>query len=164
MGIDEEDFYEAIAEFKGADKRLELVGKTESAAIYKDFAHSPSKVAATVSAVKRQFKDRTLLACLELHTYSSLNPNFLSEYANALRDADKAVVYYSPHAVELKRLDPITKEQILTAFNRSDLIIMTDPSEFIDWLFSQNIDNHTLLMMSSGNYGGLDFERLKELL
>ena len=99
MGIDEDDFYEAIASFKGASKRLEKVAENKSTVIFKDFAHSPSKVKATTTAVKNQYNNRTVLACLELHTYSSLNAEFLAEYKGALNNADKAVVFYSPDAV-----------------------------------------------------------------
>ncbi len=160
MGIDEDDFYEAISSFKGASKRLEKVAENNSTVIFKDFAHSPSKVEATTNAVKEQYHDRTVLACLELHTYSSLNAEFLKEYKGALDAADKAVVFYSPHAVEIKKLEKVTKEQIANAFERDDLIIYTDPKEFKEFLFSQNLENTVLLLMSSGNYGGLDFEEL----
>lgn len=163
MGIDEDDFYEAIATFKGASKRLEKIAENNSTVIFKDFAHSPSKVMATTQAVKNQFKNRVCIACLELHTYSSLNPEFLSEYKNALDTADVAVVFYSPHAVELKGLKAISKEQILTAFDNDDLIVMTDPETFKKWLYAHDLKNSTLLLMSSGNYGGLDLEELKEL-
>jgi len=164
MGIDADDFFEAIASFKGASKRLEKIAENASAVAYKDFAHSPSKVRATTEAVKNQYPERTLLACLELHTYSSLNPEFLKEYQGALNAADKAVVFYSPHAVEIKKLDPISETQIAEAFQRDDLIIYTDPKKFKDYLFSQNFNNVALLLMSSGNYGGLDFEELKQLV
>jgi len=158
MGIDEDDFYEAITSFSGASKRLEKVTENNSTVIFKDFAHSPSKVQATTNAVKEQYANRAVLACLELHTYSSLNAEFLNEYEGALDRADKAVVFYSPHAVEIKKLEKVTAEQIANAFKRDDLIIYTDPSEFKDFLFSQNLENTALLLMSSGNYGGLDFE------
>jgi len=164
MGIDEDDFYEAIASFKGASKRLEKIAENSSTVIFKDFAHSPSKVSATTKAVKEQYSDRTVLACLELHTYSSLNATFLSEYKGALDQADTAVVFYSPDAVAIKKLDTISKEQIATAFDREDLIIYTNPSEFKEFLFSQNLKNSALLLMSSGNYGGLDFEEVKKLI
>ncbi len=164
MGIDEDDFYEAIASFKGASKRLEKVAESKTAVIYKDFAHSPSKVAATTAAVSKQYSERKTIACLELHTYSSLDPEFLVQYKNALDPADTAVVFYSPHAVEIKKLAPVTREQILEAFDREDLIVMTNPSEFKSWLFEQSLDNCALLLMSSGNYGGLDFEELKDLV
>ncbi len=164
MGIDEDDFYEAIVSFKGASKRLEKIAENSSTVIFKDFAHSPSKVLATTQAVKNQYNDRALLACLELHTYSSLNASFLAEYEGALSNADKAVVFYSPHAVKIKQLDEVTKEQIATAFNREDLIIFTSPEEFKNFLFAEKINNTALLLMSSGNYGGLDFNELKTLI
>ena len=114
--------------------------------------------------MKNQFKERTLLACLELHTYSSLNVNFLKEYLGALDAADVAVVFYSPHAVEIKKLEKVTKEQIANAFQRDDLIIYTDPKEFKEYLFSQNLENTALLLMSSGNYGGISFEEVADLV
>jgi len=164
MGIDEDDFYEAISTFKGASKRLEKIAETPKSVAYKDFAHSPSKVEATTNAVKEQYSNRTLLACLELHTYSSLNAEFLKEYKGALDAADVAVVFYSPHAVEIKKLDKVTHEQIASAFERDDLIIYTNPEDFKQFLFSQNFDNKALLLMSSGNYGGLDFDEVKKLI
>jgi UDP-N-acetylmuramate: L-alanyl-gamma-D-glutamyl-meso-diaminopimelate ligase len=164
MGIDEEDFYEAIASFKGASKRLEKIAESQEIVIFKDFAHSPSKVKATTEAVKRQYPQRDLIACLELHTYSSLNTEFLQEYKGALNKADKAVVFYSPHAVKIKQLEEVSKEQIGKAFGRDDLIIYTNPEEFKTFLFSQNIEKTAVVLMSSGNYGGLDFEEVKELI
>ena len=164
MGIDEDDFYEAIASFKGASKRLEKIAENDQSVIFKDFAHSPSKVKATTEAVKKQYKQRELIACLELHTYSSLNAEFLKEYKGALDKADKAVVFYSPHAVKIKRLEEVTAEQIGSAFQRNDLIIYTNPDEFKDFLFSQDFKDKAILLMSSGNYGGLDFNEVKSLI
>lgn len=164
MGIDEEEFYEAISTFKGASKRLEKIAESSSSVVFKDFAHSPSKVEATTNAVKEQYPDRTLVACLELHTYSSLNAEFLKEYKGALNAADVAVVFYSPHAVEIKKLEEVTKDQIDDAFQRDDLIIYTNPSDFKSFLFSQDLTNKTLLLMSSGNYGGLKFEEVINLI
>ncbi len=164
LGVAEEEFYEAIADFSGASKRLEKIGESKDKVIYKDFAHSPSKVEATTRAVKEQYPDRTLLACLELHTYSSLNETFLKEYRGALEMADEAVVFYSPHAVQIKRLKEVSQEQIAEAFQRNDLLIYTDPAAFRDFLFSQDLSGKVLLLMSSGNYGGLDFDEVKELL
>ena len=164
MGIDEDDFYEAIATFKGASKRLEKIAESKTSVAYKDFAHSPSKVEATTKAVKEQYVNRTLVACLELHTYSSLNAEFLKEYKGALDAANVAVVFYSPHAVQIKKLKEVTHEQIANAFERDDLIIYTNPDDFKQFLFSQNFDNKALLLMSSGNYGGLDFEEVKTLI
>lgn len=166
MGVDEADFYEAIATFKGASKRLEKIAENGSNVAYKDFAHSPSKVAATTKAVKEQYPDRTLIACLELHTYSSLNAEFLKEYRGALDAADVAVVFYSPDAVKIKQLEEVTYEQIAEAFNREDLIIYTNPAAFKQYLYELKYDTKgvALLLMSSGNYGGLDFEEVKTLL
>ncbi|MDD3003540.1 Mur ligase family protein [Flavobacterium sp.] len=164
MGVDEADFYEAIATFKGASKRLEKIAETKTAVAYKDFAHSPSKVKATTQAVKAQYPDRKLVACLELHTYSSLNAQFLNEYEGALDAADLAVVFYSPDAVKIKQLEEVTYEQISEAFKRKDLIIFTNPEEFKGFLFEQNLKESALLLMSSGNYGGLNFDEIQGLL
>ena len=164
MGVDEEDFYEAIASFKGASKRLEKIAENSQTVVFKDFAHSPSKVKATTEAVKKQYAQREVIACLELHTYSSLNAEFLSEYKGALDQADKAVVFYSPHAVKIKQLDEVTTAQIEMAFGREDLIIFTNPTEFKGFLFNQNLEQKALVLMSSGNYGGLDFDEVKDLV
>ena len=147
-----------------ASKRLEKIAESKTRVAYKDFAHSPSKVAATTKAVKEQFPERTLVACLELHTYSSLNAAFLKEYEGALEFADKAVVFYSPDAVKIKQLDEVSYEQIAKAFNREDLVIYTNPKDFKDYLFNLNLDNSALLLMSSGNYGGLNFDDVKALI
>lgn len=163
LGVDEADFYEAITTFKGASKRLEKLVDHAGFTAYKDFAHAPSKVAATTQAVKQQFPNRKIIACLELHTYSSLTPKFLKEYQGSLDAADVAVVFYSPEAIAIKQLDPISENQIYEAFQRNDLLIFTDPATFQDYLFSQHFDNAVLVLMSSGNYGGLDFEKLKSL-
>jgi UDP-N-acetylmuramate: L-alanyl-gamma-D-glutamyl-meso-diaminopimelate ligase len=163
MGVDEDGFYEAIASFKGASKLLEKIVENKTTVIFKDFAHSPSKVAATTKAVKEQYESRTVLACLELHTYSSLNADFLEEYKGALDFADKAVVFYSPHAVEIKKLDAVSAAQIAEAFQRDDLIIYTNPEDFKTFLYNENLGNTAVLLMSSGDYGGLDFDELKTL-
>ena len=163
MGVDEADFYEAIATFKGASKRMEKIAEGKNKIAYKDFAHSPSKVKATTSAVKEQYPNRKLIACLELHTYSSLNAEFLQEYKGALDAADVAMVFYSPKAVQIKQLDEVTSQQIANAFQRDDVLVFTDPKSFQDQLFATDFDNSALLLMSSGNYGGLNFEAVKEL-
>ncbi|MDN3676474.1 Mur ligase family protein [Flavobacterium paronense] len=164
MGVDEADFYEAIASFKGASKRLEKIAEGKGKVAYKDFAHSPSKVSATTKAVKAQYPNRKLVACLELHTYSSLNPEFLKEYEGALDAADVAVVFYSPDAVKIKQLQEITHDQIAQSFKRDDLIIYTDPADFKEFLFTYDLNNSALLLMSSGNYGGLNFDEVKGLI
>ena len=164
MGVDEEGFYEAIATFKGASKRLEKIAESKNRVAYKDFAHSPSKVEATTSAVAKQYNSRKTIACLELHTYSSLNAEFLSEYNGALDTADEAIVFYSPSAVAIKKLEEISEQQIFDAFKRKDLKVFTNPNDFKTYLFNLNLDNSVLLLMSSGNYGGLDFDEIKTLI
>ncbi|ETN96710.1 UDP-N-acetylmuramate--L-alanine ligase [Zhouia amylolytica] len=164
MGVDEDDFYEAIVTFKGAAKRLEKIAESATSVAYKDFAHSPSKVAATTKAVKEQYPNRKLIACAEFHTYSSLNSDFLNEYKGALDSADEAVVFYSPDAVKIKGLTEISEAQISAALQRDDLKIFTNPDDFKSYLFSLELDNTTLLLMSSGNYGGLNFDEVKDLI
>jgi UDP-N-acetylmuramate: L-alanyl-gamma-D-glutamyl-meso-diaminopimelate ligase len=164
MGVDEDYFYEAIASFKGASKRLEKIAEGKGRVAYKDFAHSPSKVSATTKAVKAQYPNRKLVACLELHTYSSLNAEFLKEYEGALDAADVAVVFYSPDAVKIKQLEEVTYDQIAQSFKRDDLIIYINSQEFKAFLFSYDFNNSALLLMSSGNYGGLNFDEVKSLI
>tara|TARA_R110002020_G_scaffold230666_3_gene441599 strand:+ start:50734 stop:52086 length:1353 start_codon:yes stop_codon:yes gene_type:complete len=164
MGVDEDDFYEAISSFQGASKRLEKIGETADNVAYKDFAHSPSKVKATTDAVKQQYPERKLIACLELHTYSSLNSEFLSLYKGSLNAAEEAVVFYSPEAVSIKKLKNISKEEIFKAFDREDLQVFTDAEAFKEYLFGLKLDKTALLLMSSGNYGGLNFEDINRIL
>ncbi|MDX2173310.1 MAG: Mur ligase family protein [Bacteroidota bacterium] len=164
INISDAQFYEAIQSFKGAAKRLELVYKNEVFNFYKDFAHSPSKLKATTNAVKQQFTDRYTVACMELHTFSSLTEEFLNEYSGAMDLADEAIVYFNPHTIAHKKLKEITVEQVKKAFNRSDLKVFTKSSEVTDYLKSLNWENKVLLMMSSGNFDGIDFNTLaKEL-
>ena len=164
MGVDEDDFFEAVASFKGASKRLERLAISSNGVIFKDFAHAPSKVAATTQAVRDQFSSHHFVACLELHTFSSLNPNFIDEYAGALDPADLAIVYYTPQAVALKGLEVLSEAQIAAAFKRDDLVIFTDPIALSDFLLGLNQKPLALLMMSSGNYGGLDLSALNALI
>ena len=164
LGVDEEDFYEAIANFKGASKRLEKICETSKTIVFKDFAHSPSKVKATTEAVKQQYKNRKLIACLELHTYSSLNAEFLKEYKLALHHADVAVVFYSPKALALKGLDTVSETQIHEAFDQQNLNVFTQPKAFEAFLKSQDFNQSSVLLMSSGNYGGLDLDDFKNYI
>tara|TARA_Y100001968_G_C19376845_1_gene728124 strand:- start:134 stop:1459 length:1326 start_codon:yes stop_codon:yes gene_type:complete len=160
LGVSEKDFLNQISNFKGASNRLELVKKTENAAIYKDFAHSPSKLKATCLAMKKQFKKRKLIACMELHTFSSLNKDFLKEYKHSMNEADTSIVYFSPEAIEHKKLSSITTQQVHTAFQRKDLIIFTDSNKLEEFLKSQEWKNKNLLMMSSGNFNNINLEKL----
>ena len=164
-GIHASDFYRAIASFKGAARRLEPVKETEDAVVYKDFAHSPSKLKATTSAFKHQFPDRKLVACMELHTFSSLNEKFLGEYKDSMSAADQAFVYFNPHTIEHKKLPPITKDQVKRAFGSENVTVYTDSTELVKDLKSMPWHQSNLLLMTSGNFDGVDFAQLaNELL
>ncbi len=162
LGITDEMFYTAIQTFTGASKRLELVAQNEHTTVFKDFAHSPSKLVATTNAVKNQFKERELVACIELHTYSSLSQNFLIYYKGCLDNADNAKVYFNPHTIELKKLPSITKGQVKKAFNDEKLEVYTDSNKLLQDLLKMDWKNKNLLMMSSGNFDGIDFDDLAE--
>jgi UDP-N-acetylmuramate: L-alanyl-gamma-D-glutamyl-meso-diaminopimelate ligase len=162
IGISSKDFYSAISSFKGAARRLELVDRSETTAVYKDFAHSPSKLMATTKAVKQQFPDRKLIACMELHTFSSLNENFLQQYEGSMAEADEAIVYYNPHTIEHKKLKPISEEQVLKAFGSNNITVFIDSSKLKKFLESKNFENTNLLMMTSGTFDGIDFKGLAE--
>ncbi len=156
LGITAADFVKAIANFTGAAKRLELMGSNASTNVYRDFAHAPSKVKATIEAVKQQYPDRKLVAVLELHTFSSLNEDFMGEYKGAMNKADAAIVFYSTHALELKRMPHLPKEKVLQGFAKEGLLVMNDKAELWQWLQEQDFGNSNLVLMSSGNYDGLD--------
>ncbi|MDI1354770.1 MAG: Mur ligase family protein [bacterium] len=160
VGISNPQFYEAIQSFKGAAKRLELVFKNETFSFFKDFAHSPSKLKATTDAVRQQFPKRKIVACMELHTFSSLNEEFLAQYKDSMNLADEAIVYFNPHTIAHKKLKEITPEQVHSCFNRKDLKVFTKSSEVTDYLKSKKWKNSVLLMMSSGNFDGVDFKIL----
>jgi UDP-N-acetylmuramate: L-alanyl-gamma-D-glutamyl-meso-diaminopimelate ligase len=164
LGLSDAEFLAAIATFKGAAKRLELVAKNDHCVIYRDFAHAPSKVKATMEATKHQFPQRKLIAVLELHTYSSLNADFLEQYHGALDSADIAVVFYSKHALEIKRMPDLAPELIAQRFGRNDLHVFHNREKLESFLSAQNYQDTNLLLMSSGTYDGLDFSKLKELL
>ncbi len=165
LGIKSEDFLQAIQSFKGASKRLELVKKDKHFSMYKDFAHSPSKLKATTLAVKQQYPKRELIACMELHTFSSLNKDFLSQYNGAMQNADVAFVYFNPKTLAHKKLESITPEEVKDAFVTDNITVYTDSNKLVQDLKNINWDNKNLLMMSSGNFDGIDFEKLgKELM
>lgn len=162
LGITEEGFMEAIASFKGASNRLELIKHSGSNIMFKDFAHSPSKVAATVTAVREQFLNHHLVACLELHTFSSLNEEFLLEYQGTLMKADAAIVYFNPHTLEHKKLAAITEGQVREAFGGGNINVFTDSSELQEYLGKLSQEKVAYLMMTSGNFDGLNLEELAE--
>ena len=160
LGVDAAAFLKGIMNFSGAARRLELLAKNGQVNVYRDFAHAPSKVKATIEAVKKQFPDRQLVAALELHTYSSLNELFLSEYRGALDLADHAAVFYSRHALELKRLPLLSPEKVAAGFGKPGLAVFNEKEELAAWLMEQSYKNVNLLYMSSGNYDGLDLVAL----
>jgi UDP-N-acetylmuramate: L-alanyl-gamma-D-glutamyl-meso-diaminopimelate ligase len=160
LGLTDEQFYTAIAEFKGASRRLEVLAQKADCVIFNDFAHSPSKLKATTEAVKKQFPDRKLVACLELHTFSSLKKDFLPQYKNCMNAADQAIVYFNPHTIEHKKLEPITEEQVAQAFDCPGLMVSTDSDQLFAYLKSQEWNNTNLLIMTSGNFSG---KNLKDL-
>lgn len=164
LGVSSVDFYRAISTFAGAANRLEIVHSNEVSTVFRDFAHAPSKLKATVNAAKNQFSNRKLTACFELHTYSSLSKEFMPQYAGCMDEADEAIVYYSPHALEIKRLPMLDKEFVLKGFARKDLKIFTNPTDLIAYLKSKDWENRNLLMMSSGNFDGITVETLKEIV
>jgi UDP-N-acetylmuramate: L-alanyl-gamma-D-glutamyl-meso-diaminopimelate ligase len=162
LGISDLIFYKAIQSFKGASKRLERIAKNGNRLVYKDFAHAPSKVSATLKAVREQFPGRKVIACLELHTYSSLNEAFLSQYEGTLDPADEAIVYFSPHALELKRLPVISEQQVKEGFRKEGLEVFTTSSLLAERLLRDKNPEAVLLLMSSGNYDGIDLKVLGE--
>ncbi len=162
LGLSRENFYASIQNFKGAAKRQEILVQHDSGVLFRDFAHAPSKLKATVNAVKKQFPERKLLAIQELHTYSSLNKAFLPNYAHSMDLADTAVIYLNPHAVALKKLELMSEEMLREGFQRKDLILFTDSTDLSEFLLTQVYADTNLLLMSSGNYDNLNLEPLKQ--
>ncbi|MDA0315555.1 MAG: Mur ligase family protein [Bacteroidetes bacterium] len=162
LGLSSEKFYTSIRSFRGAAKRQEIIAQNASGILFRDFAHAPSKLKATVNAVKNQFPTRCLLAVQELHTYSSLNPKFLPNYAQSMDQADVAIIYLNPHAVALKKLELMTEDMLRAGFHRQDLILFTESSALSDYLLAQDYSDTNLLLMSSGNYDNMDLELLKQ--
>jgi len=156
IGVTANDFVTAIADFTGASKRLELLAFNSNVNVYRDFAHAPSKVKATIEAVKQQYPNRKLIGILELHTFSSLNEKFMGEYQGALSKADVAIVFYSKHALELKRLPDLPIDKIRHGFDQPGLLVMNHKQELEDWLFKYDFSNSNIVLMSSGNYDGID--------
>lgn len=164
MGLTEQSFYSAIQSFTGASNRLQVIHKSENFVMFKDFAHAPSKLKATLNAVKEQYPLFEIVACLELHTYSSLNKIFLSQYADTTNNADFTFVYFSPHALEIKRLESISREDITQAFHNPDLRVFNDSQALQQEIVNLSWKNKVLLMMSSGNFGGIDLQLLLNVI
>ena len=164
LGVTDEQFDEAIQSFGGASKRLELVKATMDCAVYKDFAHAPSKLRATIAAMKEQYPNRRLVACMELHTFSSLTAEFLKQYAGTMDRADVPFVYYSQHALQLKKLPDLDPEQVKASFANERVRVFTDSKQMVEELRKMHWQDANLLMMSSGNFDGIDFKQLADEL
>lgn len=162
IGISTEQFYKAISSFEGAAGRLEKVKETATTVVFKDYAHAPSKVRASVRAVKELYPSREIVACLELHTFSSLNKAYLPQYKDSLKGISNAVVFFNPEKLKAKNLEPITEADIKAAFGNSSLKVFDDPKKLEEYLTSQSWANKNLLMMSSGNFAGFDIKTLAE--
>ncbi|RZK48272.1 MAG: peptidoglycan synthetase [Pedobacter sp.] len=160
LGIKDIDFDTAISSFKGASKRLELLTQNLNSRVFKDFAHSPSKLKATISAVKQQFSSQKLVACMELHTFSSLDPKFLGEYKNAMDLADIKIVFVDEKTFAQKNLKVLTEGEIQIAFGDNEVKYFNSSLNLINFLKEQNLVNSNFLFMSSGNFGGLDLNKL----
>jgi UDP-N-acetylmuramate: L-alanyl-gamma-D-glutamyl-meso-diaminopimelate ligase len=160
LKINDEDFLQAIQTFSGAARRLELIGKNKTCSVYRDFAHAPSKLKATIAAVKELFPQRKLVAVFELHTFSSLSENFLSEYKNSMNGADVSVVFYSDHAIQLKHMQPLNPKMVLSAFSNESINIFTNKQALESFLKMQNWKETNLLLMSSGTFDSLNLSEV----
>ncbi len=156
IGVAPDDFYREISTFTGASNRLEKICETENSVAYKDFAHSPSKLKATINAVRERYPEKKLIACMELHTFSSLMADFLPQYKGCMAEADIAYVYFNPKVIEHKRLTPITKEEVRDAFGTKNVEVFTESEALQEQLKELNYTNTALLMMSSGTFDGID--------
>jgi UDP-N-acetylmuramate: L-alanyl-gamma-D-glutamyl-meso-diaminopimelate ligase len=159
IGISAEKFLNAMFDFKGAGKRLQKVVEKENFVMFKDFAHSPSKLMATTNAIKHQYQNRKIIACMELHTFSSLKKEFLPQYENSMKKADLALVYYNPDVVKHKKLEDISKQQVIDGFG-GNVIVSNETSEVLNFIHDQDLSNSVLLMMSSGTFDGINYEEL----
>lgn len=164
VGVTGEEFMEAIQSFGGAAKRLQTLKKTDDSVAFLDFAHSPSKLKATTEAVKDRYKQKRIVACMELHTFSSLTKAFLPQYAHTMDAADEAYVYFNPSVIEHKRLEPITADEVSRAFEHSNLRVFTDSKELVAQLEAGNYADTVLLVMTSGNFDGVNIKELADKL
>lgn len=158
------EFYQAIQSFKGAALRLELIKKNNYTSIFRDFAHAPSKLKASTEAVKALYPNRVLVGCYELHTFSSLSKNFLAEYKGSFDAVDEPIIYFSPKTLEQKKLEPITEEDIRKAFEMPSIKVFNETEKLVDYLKSKNWNESNLLLMSSGNFDGMDIKTLSNSL
>jgi len=160
-GVAEADFWKAIVSFEGAAKRLQLVKENSESSFYIDFAHAPSKLKATVNALKQKYPERELIACIELHTFSSLQKNFIPQYKDSMQNADTAIVYFNHEVLKHKKLPALEESYVQECFG-GKTIVMTDTLKLQEYLLKQNMNNKNILMMSSGNFNGIDFVSFAE--
>ena len=161
-GVQDDDFYRAVKSFAGTSKRLEKLKETKKGVVYLDFAHAPSKVKATIDAIAERYKERDIIVCLELHTYSSLNRDFLPQYRGTMINAKEAFIYYNPHTVELKKLKALSKEYIIETFDSKNIRVYDDSEELFKFIKLQEYSSPVFLCMSSGNFNGYDIADLVE--
>lgn len=164
LGISEQSFLLGISTYKGAAKRLQKIAENDKTTIFLDFAHSPSKLHATIQAVRAQFPQRKLIACMELHTFSSLNADFLPQYRHSMDEADEAIVFFNPEVVKHKRLSPITIEDVKKGFDNKSIKVFTDNRDLLTLLTNEEYSNSVLLVMTSGNFSGINIQKLAEQL
>jgi len=155
LGVDKNSFYNLVADFKGAARRLQTVYKSEDAAVFYDFAHAPSKVTASTNAVKDLWPDKKLIVVFELHTFSSLNKDFIGEYKASLNSADEVIIYYNKHTFEIKKLPILAEADVRNAFNHNNLSVINDREKLEELFNSMQLKNENLLLMTSGNFSGL---------
>ena len=164
IGVSPDDFYREISTFTGASNRLEKICETETSVAYKDFAHSPSKLKATINAVRERYPEKKLVACMELHTFSSLMADFLPQYKDCMAEADIAYVYFNPKVIEHKRLTPITKEEVRDAFGTKNVEVFTESAALQERLKGLSYTNTALLLMSSGTFDGVNINEFAQQL
>ena len=162
VGMVEQDFYRAMTSFRGASNRLQLLAESDKTMVYKDFAHSPSKVRATTQALRQRFPEKELVACLELHTFSSLNKRFLAHYKGSMEQIDFPLVYFNPHALEMKKLPPITHEEVFSAFFHDNLKVFSESASLFDNIKAIDPSGKVFLFMSSGNFNGINLDDLAQ--
>lgn len=158
LGLTEQQFLASMKTFKGASRRLQVLGQNEHATVFYDFAHAPSKLKATIEAVKEQYADRQLVACMELHTFSSLNKNFLPQYRDTMQKADRPIVFYDPNVLLHKQLPALSVAEVAAGFNLPESAIVTTAAQLLSTLDSLTLDNTNLLVMTSGNLGGINIK------
>ena len=161
LGISDENFFKYIADFKGASKRLQIINQSEHRTVFLDFAHAPSKVTATCTAVKEWYGEQKLLAVLELHTFSSLNKEFIPQYKDSLASADKAVVFFNAHTLEMKKMPELNETFLVNAFAHPDCIVLKNEQQLLEYLSSEKFYDYNILLMSSGNFNQMDLNKIR---